>query len=215
MELYEVMRTARTARSFDPRPVPDEVLHRVLDNARFAPSGGNRQGWRVVVVQDQERRTALKDLYMGPWRAYSGKARALAGNPEADVIYDRADRFAERLDQAPVHVLVFVRLNALAIADADLDRPSIVGGGSVYPFVQNLLLACREEGLGASLTTIMCMVEPEVLAMLEAPEGLALAAFIAVGYPPPGFTGKPLARNPVEDFAFAETFAQPFAVPAS
>jgi len=215
MELYEVMRTARTARSFDPRPVPDEVLHRVLDNARFAPSGGNRQGWRVVVVRDQERRTALKDLYMGPWRAYSGKARALAGNPESEALYDRADRFAERLDQAPVHVLVFVRLNALAIADADLDRPSIVGGGSIYPFVQNFLLACREEGLGASLTTIMCMAEPEVLAMLGAPEGLALAGFIAVGYPPPGFTGKPLKRNPVEDFAFAETFAQPFVVPAS
>jgi nitroreductase len=215
MELYEVMRTARTARSFDPRPVPHEVLHRVLDAARFAPSGGNRQGWRVVVVQDQERRTALKDLYLGPWRAYSGKARALAGNPDADVIYDRADRFAERLDQAPVHFLVFVRLDALAIADANLDRPSIVGGGSVYPFVQNILLACREEGLGASLTTMLCAVEPEVLAMIGAPEGLALAAFIAVGYPPPGFTGKPLARNPVEDFAFSETFTQPFAVPGT
>lgn len=215
MELYEVMRTARTARSFDPRPVPDEVLHRLLDNARFAPSGGNRQGWRIVVVRDQERRTALKDLYMGPWRAYSGKARALAGNPDAEALYDRADRFAERLDQAPVHVLVFVRLDALAIADADLDRPSIVGGGSIYPFVQNFLLACREEGLGASLTTILCMVEPEVLAMLGAPEGLALAGFIAVGYPPAGFSGKPLKRNPVEEFAFAETFAQPFVVPAS
>ena len=214
MELYEAMRTARTARSFDPRPVSDEVLHRVLDNARFAPSGGNQQGWRVV-VQDQERRTALKDLYLGPWRSYSAKARALAGNPDAEALYDRADRFAERLDQAPVHVLVFVRLDALATTDADLDRPSIVGGGSIYPFVQNLPLACRAEGLAASLTTILCMAEPEVLAMLGAPEGLALAGFVAVGYPPPGFTGKPLTRRPVEEFAFSETFAQRFVVPGS
>lgn len=207
-----MMRTARTARSFDPRPVPDEVLHRVLDNARFAPSGGNRQGWRVVVVQDQERRTALKDLYLGPWRTYSAKARALAGNPDAEALYDRADRFAERLDQVPVHVLVFVRLDALAITDADLDRQSIVGGGSIYPFLQNFLLACRAEGLGASLTTMLCRAEPEVLAMLGAPEGLALAGFVAVGYPPPGFTGKPLKRNAVEEFAFSETFAQRFVV---
>jgi nitroreductase len=213
MELYEVMRTARTARSFDRRPVPDEVLHRVLDHARFAPSGGNRQGWRVVVVRDQERRTALKDLYLTPWRAYSSKARALAGNPESDAVYDRADRFAERLDQAPVHFLVFVRLDALAVTDAELGRQSIVGGGSVYPFVQNLLLACREEGLGASLTTILCAEEPKVLAMLGAPEGLALAAFVAVGYPPPGLTVKPLNRRTVEEFAYSETFARPFAVP--
>lgn len=210
MDLYDVMTTARTARSFDPRPVPGDVLHRVLDRARFAPSGGNRQGWRVVVVQDQERRTALKEVYLKPWRAYSGKARALAGTPESDVIYDRADRFAERLDQAPVHLLVFVRLDVLAVTDADLGRVSIVGGGSIYPFVQNLLLACRQEGLGASLTTVMCSEEPQVLALLEAPEGLALAAFIAVGYPPEALSVKPLNRRPVEEFAFAETFGQPF-----
>lgn len=210
MELYEVMRTTRTARSFDPRPVPSDVLHRVLDHARFAPSGGNRQGWRVVVVQDQQRRTALKDLYLVPWRAYSDTARALAGTAESHAVYDRADRFAERLDQAPVHLLVFVRLDALAITDAELSRQSIVGGGSIYPFVQNLLLACREEGLGASLTTVMCQEEPRVLEMLGAPEGLALAAFVAVGYPPQGLAAKPLKRRPVQEFAFAESFAEPF-----
>lgn len=109
-----------------------------------------------------------------------------------------------------MHVLVFVWLDALAIADADLDRPNIVGAGLACPFVQNLLLACREEGLGATLATMLCMVESQVLAMLEAPEGQALAGFIAVGYPPPGFTGTPLKRRAVEDFAFSETFAQPF-----
>lgn len=210
MELYEVMRTARTARSFDARPVPSQVLHRILDHARFAPSGGNRQGWRVLVVQDQQRRTALKDLYLVPWRAYSSRARALAGTPESEAVYDRADRFAERLDQAPVHLLVFVRLDALAITDAELGRQSIVGGGSIYPFVQNLLLACREEGLGASLTTVMCAEEPTVLELVGAPEGLALAGLVAVGYPPDGARSKPLNRRPVEEFAFSETFGEPF-----
>ena len=103
-----------------------------------------------------------------------------------------------------------MRLDVLAVTDADLGRVSIVGGGSIYPFVQNLLLACRHEGLGASLTTILCSEEPQVLAMLEAPEGLALAAFIAVGYPPAALSVKPLNRRLVEEFAFSETFSQPF-----
>lgn len=211
MELYEVMRSARTARSFQPRPVPAELLHRVLDNARFAPSGGNRQGWRVVVVQELERRQQLKEIYLRRWGAISRKARALAGPADSTVLYDRADRFADQLDEVPVHLLVFVRMGALAITDANLDRQSIVGGASIYPFVQNVLLACRREGLAAALTTAMCAEESTVQELVGAPEEFALAAFIAVGFPPVGAPTKPLDRREVQDFTFAETFGEPFA----
>src|SRR5271166_3577038 len=125
MELYEAMRCAPTTRRFGAEQVAPEVLHRVLENARFAPSGGNRQGWRVVVVRDADTRRALRDLYLPHWRAYmelTGGARALAEPDQVDARRMRmlrgADEYAERLDQIPVHLIVGVRLADLAVTDA-------------------------------------------------------------------------------------------------
>jgi nitroreductase len=217
MDLYETMRCAPTTRRFKPDPVPTDVLARALENARFAPSGGNRQGWRVVVVRDAGLRVKLRDLYLPGWRAYmeqTGGAAVLA-NPDA---FDRAivrrvqgaNEYAERLHEAPVHLVVGVRLPDLAVTDAELPRQSIVGGASVYPFVQNLLLALRAEGVGAAMTTLLVPAEAEVKHLLEVPEEIALAAHIGVGYrldPWP----KQLARKPVEEFAFAERYGQSLA----
>src|ERR1700720_374411 len=156
MELYEAMRGAATTRSFAPDPVPREVLRRVLDNARFAPSGGNRRGWRLIAVEDADTRRSLRDLYQPHWRDYmerTGAAAILADPgdlPPARVrMLRRADEFAERLHEVPLHLVVCAQLGDLAIVDSGLDRPSIVGGASVYPFVQNILLGLRAEGLGA------------------------------------------------------------------
>jgi nitroreductase len=215
MDLYEAMRCAPTTRRFKPDPVPRETLTRALDAARFAPSGGNRQGWRVIAVQDQGLRTALRDLYLPGWREYmeqTGGARVLA-EPEsfdANTVrhIQRANDYATGLDRVPVHLVVGVRLEDLAVTDAKLPRQSIVGGASVYPFVQNLLLALRAEGLGAALTTLLVPSEAEVKRLLEIPDGVALAAHIGVGYrldPWP----KRLARKPVEEFAFAERYGEP------
>jgi nitroreductase len=217
MDLYEAMRCAPTTRRFKPDLVPREALTRALDVARFAPSGGNRQGWRVIVVQDQGLRTALRDLYLPGWREYmqqTGGARVLAEPESFDAKtvrnVQRADDYANGLDRVPVHVVVGVRLDDLAVTDAKLPRQSIVGGASVYPFVQNLLLALRAEGLGAALTTLLVPSEAEVKRLLEIPDGVALAAHIGVGYrldPWP----KQLARKPVEEFAFAERYGEPLA----
>ena len=162
MELYEAMRCAPATRRFRTDPVPRDVLLRVLDAARFAPSGGNRQGWRLVAVEDAQMRRALRDLYLPHWRAYlesTGAVRMLANPDDHDPARVRmvrlADAFAERLHEVPLHLVVCVRIADLAITDSALDRPSIVGGASVYPFVQNILLALRAEDLGASLTTLL------------------------------------------------------------
>lgn len=214
MNLNETMRCAPTTRRFTSDPVPHDVLVRVLENARFAPSGGNRQGWRLVAVQDADTRRALGDLYLPHWRAYmehTGGAAILADPDAHDSrrvrMLRRADEFAERIHEVPLHLVVCARLEDLAIVDAGLDRPSIVGGASIYPFVQNVLLGLRAEGLGAALTTLLAPAEPEVRRLLEIPEDVVIAAYVVVGRRADPWPEK-LARKPVEEFAFAERYGK-------
>jgi nitroreductase len=214
MDLYETMRCAPTTRRFSSDPVPGEVLRRVLENARFAPSGGNRQGWRVVAVADADRRRALRDLYQPHWRAYmehTGGAAVLADPDLADSPggrkVKRADEFAERIHEVPLHLVVCARLGDLAIVDSGLDRPSIVGGASIYPFVQNILLGLRAEGLGAALTTLLAPAEPQVKELLSIPDDVVLAAYLLVGPREEPWPAR-LSRKPVEEFAFSERYGE-------
>src|ERR1700761_5272051 len=181
------MRCAPSTRRFTDEPVDPAVLHRALDQARFAPSGGNRQGWRVIVVSDPGLRTRMRELYAQPWEDYmvaTGGRAALDAGPASGLSAGRlrslqgSDDYAHSFDQVPIHLVVCVRLDALAVTDERLDRPSIVGGASVYPFVQNLLLALRHEGLGASFTTLIVPAEDRVREMLGIPEEMALAGHI-------------------------------------
>jgi nitroreductase len=215
VDLYDAMRDAPTSRLFKPDPVDREVLVRALDAARFAPSGGNRQGWRVVVVEDEERRRALRDLYLPAWRAYieqTGAAAILADPESHDArtvrMVRRANDYAEGLDRIPLHLVIGVRLGDVLATDASLPRQSIVGGASIYPFVQNLLLALRAEGLGAALTTLLVPAEEQVRSLLEIPDDVALAAHVGVGHRADPWP-KRLARNPVESFAFLDRFGEP------
>ncbi len=214
VDLYEAMRCTPATRRFREEPVARETLIRVLENARFAPSGGNRQGWRVVAVRDAGTRRALRDLYLPHWRAYMERTGAAAALADPGAQHTRrlrmmrdADEFAERLQEVPLHLLVCVRLEDLAITDSRLDRPSIVGGASVYPFVQNVLLALRAEGLGASLTTLLVPAEAEVKQLLMIPDGVVLAAYLLVGHRADPWP-KQLARKPVEEFAFSERYGE-------
>jgi nitroreductase len=219
MDLQEAMRSAPTSRRFKPDAVPREALVRALDVARFAPSGGNRQGWRVIAVEDPERRRALRDLYLPPWRAYlelTGGAAMLADPDAHDARRLRmvrlANEYAERLDEVPLHLVVGVRLGDLAVTDAQLPRQSIVGGASVYPFVQNLLLALRAEGLGAAMTTLLVPAEAEVRQLLEIPDEVALAAHIGVGYRADPWPAR-LSRRAVSEFASSERYGVPLTEP--
>ena len=214
MDLYEAMRCAPTTRRFRSDPVAGEVLLRVLENARFAPSGGNRQGWRVIAVRDAQPRRALRDLYQPHWRAYmehTGGAAVLAdpdlAESPAGRRVKRADEFAERMHEVPLHLVVCARLGDLAIVDTGLDRPSIVGGASIYPFVQNILLGLRAEGLGAALTTLLAPAEPQVRRLLQIPDDVVLAAYVLVGHRDEPWPAR-LSRKPVEEFAFSERYGE-------
>jgi nitroreductase len=215
MDLFEAMRCAPTSRRFSEEPVAEEAIEAALEVARFAPSGGNRQGWRVIVVRDAGTRTALGELYLPHWRAYmeqTGGAAVLADpalreDPRARMVL-RADEYAVNLASVPVHLIVGVRLADLAVTDAALGRQSIVGGASVYPFVQNLLLALRAQDLGAAMTTLLVPAEAAVRDLLAIPDEIALAAHIGVGHRADPWPGR-LARRPVQEFAFAERYGEP------
>ncbi len=228
MELTEALRTTGAIREFTDEPVTDEVLARVLDTARFAPSGGNRQGWRVVVVTDGDSRRRLRDLYLDGWYQYlamgaagltpwgplsdrDAEARALDGAQDA-ASHAAAGRggFAEHLDEVPALLVVFADLRALAAVDRDLDRYTFAGGASVYPFTWNLLLAAREEGLGGVVTTMPIRREPDVKELFGAPDELAVAAVIALGHPVRQPTR--LTRAPVAEWATVDRVdGRPFA----
>ena len=215
MDLREALRTTGAVRDFTDQPVDDVVLAQILETARFAPSGANAQAWRVVVIKDPERRRPLRDLYLEGSRDYlamtvaglrpwaptndrDAEASALAAeNPAAPV------GFAERFDEAPVLLALFADLSQLAAVDRDLPRYTFAGGASIYPFAWSVLLAAHEEGLGGVITTIAIRAEQQVKALLGAPDPLALAAVIALGYP----VRRPrrLRRAPVASFASVDS----------
>lgn len=214
MDLIDTLRSTGAVREFTDEPVGDEVLARILDTARFAPSGANAQAWRVVVVKDPDIRARLRDLYLPGWVEYLtlsaaglrpwspvndhlAEAAALAAGTE-QVRKAAAQGFAAHLDQAPALLAVFADLAQLAAVDRDLDRYSLAGGASVYPFAWSVLLAARAEGLGGVLTTMLVREEDEVKRLLGAEGSLVLAAVIALGHP----VRQPrrLTRQPVGSF---------------
>ena len=215
-DLYELMRGTPSTRRFTDEPVSREALERVLDAARFAPSGGNRQGWRVIVIADPDTRRRLRELYVPHWDAYmqtTGARAALDAGPASGLRPGRlrmlaaADEYARTFDRVPVHLLVLVALDALAITDEQLDRPSIVGGASIYPFVQNILLGLRAEGLGAAFTTLLVPAEPQVRELLAIPPQYAVAGHISVGHRADPWPAS-LSREPLERFVFSERYDQ-------
>lgn len=219
MELCTVMRTTPATREFTGEPVDDETLFSILESARFAPSGGNRQGWQVIVLRDPEVRARIRDLYVLAWREYMAHVNAglvafapVDGGrwtaPAVDLELARATPapmpFADHLDEVPVLTVIVVELAALAALDNGLGRQSIAGGASVYPFCHNVLLAARDHGLGGVMATVLCRQEPAVREVLAIPDGHAIAAVVALGRPVTEITK--LRRQPVEAFTAIDRF---------
>ncbi len=219
MEVYDAMRTTFAAREYADEVVNDATLYRILDNARFAPSGGNRQGWRVLVVRDAGIRQQLRALMQPTIREY--KAQAAAGETPfntvktskvtADEIAATSARFplVDDLEHVPVLLVACVDLSLVTSFDAELNRVGVISGASIYPFVWNVLLAARNEGLGGVLTTFLAHQEPAARALLHLPAGHAIAAMVAIGKPVKQL--KRLRRAPVESFTWLDTFdGEPF-----
>jgi nitroreductase len=212
MDLDDVMRTTAAVREFTDDPLPDAVLHTILDNARFAPSGGNRQGVQVVVVRDSVTREHLVAITAPgarryhaqraagetPWSAYTPSAVTEEQVAETRVPASVTDP----IRKAPVVLVVCVDLRAVAAIDRDLDRVGIVGGASVYPFVWNVLLAARNEGFGGTITTMAVAEEPALKELLGIPDPYAVAAVVPLGKPVKQLTR--LSRVEVDDLTHLE-----------
>ena len=219
LELFEVMRTAGAIREYSDVANSDEVLYEILDNARFAPSGGNRQPWRVLVIKDAEVKRRVRELYSEGWKEYmahvkkglvpfapidGGKWSGPAVDLEEAAGMTFSNQYAQTLDESPILLVLLARLPNLACLDNGLNRQSIVGGGSVYPFGHNILLAARSKGLGGVMTTVICRREPQMKLLLDMPEEFAVAGLITIGTPKKFFTK--LTRKSVEEFTFLDRF---------
>jgi len=214
MELYDVMRSTPAVREFTDDPLLDDVLARILDNARFAPSGGNRQGVRVIVLRDEDTRAALADLGLPAARRYAAQLAngESPWNPLQPPGVDASTiaatevpaRMSASLREAPVVLVICLDLGVVAATDQDLDRVGVVSGASVYPFVWNVLLAARNEGYGGVLTTMAVAEEPRVKGLLGVPDSYAIAAVVPLGKPVRQVTK--LRRRPVPEFVTCDRF---------
>ena len=206
MELQDVIRQSGTCRHFSKDEVPDELLAQLLDAARFAPQGGNRQPVRWIVVRDPAAKRQMRDWYLVPWKKYmaateTGEVRV--EGEKARRMVENADHMAEHLDEVPVLLVVCGVLADITTPDANLDRVGVVGGASIYPAVQNLLLSAREAGLGAALTTLLSGYEPQMKELLGIPDGVAVAAVVLLGWPERPLHTR-LTRRPLSELVFVE-----------
>jgi nitroreductase len=215
MELEEVMRTTFSCRDWTDEPVSDTTVRRLLDVARFAPNGGNRQGWRVIVVKDKAIRSQLAPLIRPTTSIYSAQARAgeapwnsidpTSVDVDAAAASDTPFPGLDGLVDVPVVLVVTVDLKVVASFDKDLDRVGVISGASIYPFCWNILLAARNEGLGGVLTTYLAGQESKAQELLGIPSHHAVAAMLPIGHPVKQLTR--LKRLDVEDFATIDTFS--------
>ncbi|MEZ5236692.1 MAG: nitroreductase family protein [Acidimicrobiia bacterium] len=216
-ELTDIMRTTFACRAFTDEALPDSELAAILDVARFAPSGGNRQGWHAIVIREQATKDRLielstpaiklyvaqRDAGENPWNTID----ASSVDPATVDVPDREVRWYTNLAKAPVFVLVAVDLKVVASADKELDRIGVISGASVYPFAHNILLAARDRGWGGALTTLVAAAEPEIQALLGMPSHVAVAALLPMGRPRQLLTK--LTRKPVSEISHLERWDGP------
>lgn len=203
MDVFEAINTTRAMRRLKPDPVPDEHLWTILDAAIKAPSGGNAQPWNFIVVRDPETKRKIGEYYRDAWnQSYGGPGRALRERPGMAGVYRSAEHLAHHLAEAPVLIIVTTRAGGNPLA-----------GASIYPAVQNLMLAARALGLGTTLTTLHKLHEREVKELLGIPEQVETMALIPVGWPKGRFGTPP--RLPVDKVVYWERWDATKARPPS
>jgi nitroreductase len=210
MDLLQALRATGSTRDFTDQPVDDATVAAILDDARFAPSGGNRQPWRVVVVKDAAVRRTLADLMTTVWHEYLGESQDDSRTPFALGRSTGATPVAapnpllDNVEQVPVMLAVAADLDRIALMDGQADRPPITGGASIYPFCWSVLLAARARGLGGVMTTFLSRAEADAAPALHLPADHALVATIFLGHPVRIITK--LRREPVASFTAIDRF---------
>jgi nitroreductase len=219
MELREVMRTTPASRDFTDDDISDADLYDILEQARFAPNGGNRQAWKVIVVRDAATKARISELYDLGFREYVGHHKVglvpfVAENdgkdPQIDLDEARGvplDREFTHIATAPVLVVVLLDTTAVSSVDSGLGRVPVTAGGSAFPFAHNILLAARDKGLGGHITSVLARQESALREVLGIPEKFILATMIPLGKPKKVLTK--LTRAAVEDFTTVGRFDGP------
>ena len=189
MDFFEVVATQRAMRRLKPDPIPDDAIDRILQAAICAPSGGNRQSWSFVVIRDAELRAKIGALYGEAYFQelfnlpyYRDALAAAPDSPLAKVVAS-SRHLAEHMAESPVLIL--------ACLDTTGMSPGITQGASIYPAVQNILLAARALGIGSTLTTIHRFRDRQIKELLGIPPGIETAALIPLGFPLGRFSRAP------------------------
>jgi nitroreductase len=206
IDLFEAISTTRAMRRLRPDPVPDALIARIIEAGVCAASGGNAQNWRFLVVKSPEIKKAVQVYYKRAFEEYLRphyqKAAVPPGATRAgfDVQVSSVEHLTEHFHEAPVWIVPCLTNQ----------RPSLPRweGASIYPAVQNMLLAARALGLGATLTTRHLFYERETEEILGLPAGVHSYAILPIGYPLGNFG--PVKRGPVGEVAYLDRWGEPF-----
>jgi nitroreductase len=209
IDLFEALGTMRAMRRLKPDPVPDELIHKIINAGLGAPSGGDVQHWRFIVVKDAQVKQQIQHYYKKALDTLLPRYRSSPPPPgktheQKSRMLDAVVYLTEHLHEAPV--LIVCCLLGDCAAAMGLVKMS---GASIYPAVQNMLLAARGLGLGSTLTTRHLLFEKEVNAILGLPENAETFAILPIGYPM-GNVG-PVSRVPLEEVTFQDQWGKPYA----
>jgi len=209
MDLLTAMQTMNACRYYKSDAVDDAVLAKVLNAARWAATGSNKQPVSFIAVRDAAKRQALHDLYQPIWdMAMQKYSSGEFKSGFSTQFLGHVDHFARHLSEVPVHIVVCAEWQSLSAIDANLGRTVLTPGSSIYPAVQNLMLAARAEGLGTTLTTLLALAEPQIKTLLNIPEHIATAAVVMLGWPAKPFP-KSLKRKPLTEAAYLDSYGAP------
>jgi len=219
--LFDAMYSARAMRWLKPDPVPPELIARILVAATQAPNAGNAQNWLFMVVQDAQQRRRIGEIYrrVSQWvgKRYEHQRRpAHISQAQYDRMMKAGKHLYEHMGDAPVLLIPCLRLDPLDLppeipaevaAAMHAARPW-TAGASIYPAVQNIVLACRALGLGTVVTTNHTIAEDEIKAVLNLPANVRTFALMPIGYPAGKFG--PVKRRPVDQVAMLDIYGAPF-----
>jgi nitroreductase len=195
--LFKAMHTQRAVRMFKPDPVSDEDVKLLIYSATKSPSGANSQPWKFIVIRDPELKRRIGGYYLESWEASYGTG-APVPPPIQTRIRASAAYLAEHMHEAPVLIMACIEHNG---------SPSTMSrGSSIYPAVQNILLAARGLGLGSVITTLHKRYEDEIKTLLGIPENVETAALLPIGHPTDEVRYGPTRRAPVDEVAFWDTW---------
>jgi nitroreductase len=200
--LFATIYSLRAIRRLKPDPIPDDILKKIVDAGIHAPSGGNRQDWGFIVVRDPEVKLFIRDRYRDTQQKFQAGRPPLSELPPERQRAMKASMYLwNHMHEAPVLLLACAVKEYPSFAQAKNERASTATvHGSIYPAVQNILLACRAFGIGATLTTTHCFFEEELKQKVGVPENVEISALLPLGYPK-GKLGK-TTRKPVEEVLY-------------